>query len=138
MTPNVSHPQQPSDVEDNAHAHASLGLPDLETMKRGGLDDGPPGMPRWVDRLAAEDGVHARRRDLGPAHVGNREALQVVDIETLVEPVHKQGLDGRAACRYLAALKGLDRVDRHDEVESPEGALPETSRPVLAPGRDTD
>ncbi len=105
-------------------------MADLTTVPRG-CRDGSTGSPR---RRACTPVPS----DFGPGDVGDDEALEVMNVQALVEPVHQERLEGHAPGRHLAALERLYGRRRHDQVEDAERALPEALRQIFPPGRQAD
>src|SRR5256886_16575570 len=127
------HQRECSDVHDHADLVAPIALYDARLVKSRGLHDGSRPVATRIELLTVDHAVgdrvaHPEDRDA----VGD-EALDLVHVETLVDPVDEQGL-GRVGLRAdLAVLALVDLVGRDDQREDAERRLGERLRPSRTP-----
>src|SRR5437867_13016213 len=97
---------------------APVSLHDARLVKGGGLDDGPRPVATSVERLTVEDAVGERVACREDRDAAGDEALDLVHVEALVDPVDEQALGrvGLRAVLTVRALRGLLR--RADQREA--------------------
>src|SRR5262245_35590668 len=105
-------------------------------MQGGGLDDGPHPMAAWVELLAVEQSVDERGRARVHLDAADDEALDLVHVETLVDPAGEQALRRIGLRPHLAPLALLDLLGFHDQREDAERGLRERLRARRAPCLD--
>src|SRR5881409_1940343 len=129
-------PARYSDVDDHADLMAPVSLHDARLVKGDGLDDGPRPVATSVERLTVEDAVGERVACREDRDAAGDEALDLVHVEALVDPVDEQAL-GRVGLRAdLTVLALVDLVGRDDQREDAERRLGEGLRPRRTPRAD--
>ena len=102
-------------------------------MQGRGLDDGPRPVATSVELLTVEDAVGERVAHREDRDAAGDEALDLVHVEALVDPVDEQGL-GRVGLRAdLTVLALVDLVGRDDQREDAERRLGEGLHPRRTP-----
>src|SRR5947208_14143350 len=111
------HPRASSDVDDHADLVAPIALHDARLVKGRGFDDGSRPVATRVELLTVEHAVGERVAHPVDRDAVGDEALDLVHVEALVDPVDEQGL-GRVGLRAdLAVLARVDLVGLEEEAE---------------------
>src|SRR4029077_9998321 len=105
-------------------------------VQGGGLDDGAEPVAPGIELLAVEHPVDERGRAGVHLDAANDEPLDLVHVETLVDPAREQSLRRIGLRADLAPLALLDLLGLHDQGEHPERRLRERLRARRAPRRD--
>src|SRR3989440_7749438 len=132
------HQRECSDVHDHADLVAPIALYDARLVKSRGLHDGSRPVATRVELLTVEHAVGERVAHLEDRDAVGDEALDLVHVEALVDPVDEQGL-GRVGLRAdLTVLALVDLVGRDDQREDAERRLGEGLRPRRTPRAHAD
>src|SRR5262249_46768705 len=107
-----------------------------QPVQGGRLDDGPEPVASGVKLLTVEQTVDERGRAGLPLDAPNDEALDLVHVETLVDPAREQSLRRVGLRPDLAPLALIDLLRLHDQREDPERRLRECLRARRAPRLD--
>src|SRR5439155_136842 len=122
---------EPDIVSAGAFGHA-------DAVKRGGLYHRAGAVASEVDGLAVEDAMNETFRECIDLHPPDREALDLVHVEALVDEAHQQCFGTIALRAHFADLASIDTIGADDERQHSECRACKGLGPRRAPGVHAD